>query len=225
MIYKDSELPFLDALFAGFDHENGIIDRTTVQVYADFLEEEGAPEAEVVRAIGQLDSDHSDHLQLKLAHKLNHRQLFEVIYPENACYHAAAEGATGIKICNCGYPTSTIVNGWKTDTIAYFPPIKEDVRMVCFVTKTLTGPTYNKVVSGGTWTESFRLENAQGVQKTHAVYGEKIEFDPKEAYCPTVPGFVKKAMIIGYLNHVRKDAERRCGFGPPKMKKLKANKV
>jgi uncharacterized protein (TIGR02996 family) len=215
MIYKNDELGFLDTFFGTF---NNVPDRTCGLVYADWMEEHDMQECHIIRALCDLDADRTDHMQLKKVHSLNHRSLFETIEAEQPSpLFVTFQTVQGEPInYQCagdkGYPCSTIVNGWKTNTISYFPPMSEDPRAIAFITLDfkLTG---SETITAGSWTHMLRDRNGPPGQKKLA-FGDRVSMD-------AVPGVVKKAMFIGYLNHVRKDAERRCGFGAPKINKRK----
>lgn len=197
MQYKNEELPFVDQLFITFDHQNLVFDRTGIAVYADFMQEKDVPESEVIRTLAQLDWNRSDQNLLKQVHALNHRLLFQTIEAEK----------------EKAYPLNVIVNGWKTNTISYFPPVKEDERAFCFFTKAIPQDEITVGVAAGTWKQIVRKNVAE---KSRMINGENVTLQE-------VPGVIKKAMLIGFLNYVRKDAERRCRLGPPRLKQKKSN--
>jgi len=215
LTYSEHERGFLESYFDSF--VDGDYAGTVPLVYADYLEDYDYPEAALVRALTRLDENRKNAKLLKEVHAMNHRLLSEEI--------------VGYESGKVVYPLSVIVNGWKSCSIAYFPPVNKDRRAVSFTTKqthpirangaVVIHPGYTPLAAK-TWTEIYRNEIVDGEFAPPVYNYEEYNHYGKVVDGNTVPGEVKKAMLFGYLNHVRKQSEKLCGFGPPRLKKKEA---
>lgn len=231
MIYTDDELPFLDAFFDRFP------DMLTGQVYADFLEEAGRPEAQLVRYLSVISGQEAMTPQSTISKPKNETTLELVKWVHRNGYKTLFEG---IKQGDTeSLPLSTMANGWHTFTLQYSPPVKHDPRVVTYFTADSKGLPFsaaeNVVVPAKTWTEIVWNQETHYVNRRLNRYptlysiqggepgqvGDQLGRMGTVIESATVPGIVKKAMFIGFLNHVRKACEVSFHVSRPRNKKVK----